>query len=671
MNSFNYYFKQVKQVSVCRVLATIAGIAVGLTALTAGATVPALAVNALEDDPVFPQPAVAANGGVLGDFTRVSETDSDITYNFKRAKTAGPVKNPFPDVISDAEIEKAFKHGDVSLLKMLFTPAPTADDPHPQARLVKKYEMPAQKGTYKLYAVFKFEDYAYPTGLFTRPSQTRDGLPLRDGSIYAGSSETVKYVDHPVTVKANGVTLASETMERVLIDIKEKSPANIFYLEFTWQITKEPERVLFNAGTSIVSGGYTYTFWYAEFGVMTDAQFHAVDDLQYRRATRLALHATLPQRGNSDTHPLLSEAEKTKTTILSSCPFYEIPSLAPLQGLPTLTTEKTDFLRSTGGDVKTPMLTYDGDDKQKSCKRPTMAELTSRSTPGYVYWDNDLDKPNNATHEFKNDSATKETPGNHYLSFAYAVDKNGQPLKRLTRKHYYLTYRALPTQLAVEYKKNDGSYEIGKPFELRANNAVIQGKFSSMQAGKDPTRQELIEMMRANSTTLIAPDLGYAATTGTYLLPGKYTVKPLLKAPAGYEWVADGQSEPSFAIELQKTSQAKTQKIITFKLQKKQRAYFPPIVPPCPSCPPGSPCPALTAAPSSSGSVPNAQVAHKGATDSMAQQTVGIVKTGEAFNYFPELGAVTALAVLTAEIRRWRQRFDGRKHVVKTGRGRR
>ena len=96
MNSFNYYFKQVKQVSVCRVLATIAGIAVGLTALTAGATVPALAVNALEDDPVFPQPAVAANGGVLGDFTRVSETDSDITYNFKRAKTAGPVKKSFP-----------------------------------------------------------------------------------------------------------------------------------------------------------------------------------------------------------------------------------------------------------------------------------------------------------------------------------------------------------------------------------------------------------------------------------------------------------------------------------------------------------------------------------------------------------------------------------------------
>lgn len=230
MNSFNYYFKQVKQVSVCRVLATIAGIAVGLTALTAGATVPALAVNALEDDPVFPQPAVAANGGVLGDFTRVSETDSDITYNFKRAKTAGPVKNPFPDVISDAEIEKAFKHGDVSLLKMLFTPAPTADDPHPQARLVKKYEMPAQKGTYKLYAVFKFEDYAYPTGLFTRPSQTRDGLPLRDGSIYAGSSETVKYVDHPVTVKANGVTLASETMERVLIDIKEKKSSEYFLL---------------------------------------------------------------------------------------------------------------------------------------------------------------------------------------------------------------------------------------------------------------------------------------------------------------------------------------------------------------------------------------------------------------------------------------------------------
>ena len=137
MNSFNYYFKRVKRVSVRRVLAAVAGIAVGLTALTAGATVPASAVNALEDL-ALPQPAVAANGGDLGDFTRVSETDSDITYNFQRAETAGRVKNPFPEVISDAEIKEAFKGTNVSLLKMLFTPAPTADDPHPQARLVKK-----------------------------------------------------------------------------------------------------------------------------------------------------------------------------------------------------------------------------------------------------------------------------------------------------------------------------------------------------------------------------------------------------------------------------------------------------------------------------------------------------------------------------------------------------
>lgn len=71
MNSFNYYFKQVKRVSVRRVLAAVAGIAVGLTALTAGATVPASAVNALEDDPVFPQPAVAANGGIWA-ISRVS-----------------------------------------------------------------------------------------------------------------------------------------------------------------------------------------------------------------------------------------------------------------------------------------------------------------------------------------------------------------------------------------------------------------------------------------------------------------------------------------------------------------------------------------------------------------------------------------------------------------------
>lgn len=429
MNSFNYYFKQVKQVSVCRVLATIAGIAVGLTALTAGATVPALAVNALEDDPALPQPAVAANGGDLGDFTLDSEKDDTITYTFSRAKTAGPVKNPFPDVISDAEIKKEIKGSNVSLAKMLFTPAPTADNPHPQARLVERRQMPAQKGTYKFYAAFKFEDYAYPASLFTRPAQTRDGLPLGDGSIYAGSSDTVKYVEHPVTVKANGVTLTSDTMKLVLINIKEKSPVNVFYLELTWQITKEPERLLFNAGVSSTTGGYWLDFWPIEFGVMTDAQFHAVDDLQYRRATSLALHAPLPQRGNSDTHSLLSEAEKTKAPILSSRPFYEIPSLAPLQGLPTLTAgitpQKSDFLRSTGGDVKFTILSYDGDSYQKSYKRPTMAELTSRSTPGYVYWDNDLDKPNNVTHEFKNDEATKETPGNHYLSFAYAVDKNG------------------------------------------------------------------------------------------------------------------------------------------------------------------------------------------------------------------------------------------------------
>ena len=274
-------------------------------------------------------------------YTITNQDDNSITFSY--VKNKNKISNPFPDVISDEEIEAAFKKGDVCIKKALFLPNPTPDNPNPRPIYSKAWadRLPEGKGTFKQYAVFRFADYAYPIQLFAWCAyQSRNGTIASDGSIYVGSSSTVNYALHPGTFKLNGYTLPNNSKTRILIDVdRNNAPDNYFYYELTCPTDNNVnERVLMNGGVAMTTGGYGRTSLVREFDVAADAEFHFVDDLQYH-----ALHpegintdGTLKQRGNSDNHASLTEEEKKKGSLMSAKPFYEIKDLQDINGAPAL-----------------------------------------------------------------------------------------------------------------------------------------------------------------------------------------------------------------------------------------------------------------------------------------------------------------------------------------------
>ena len=397
----------------------------------------------------------------------------------------------------------------------------------------------------------------------------------------------MKYVFHQGTFKLNGHELKNDSKNRILVNVdKKNSTDNYFYFELTCPSDNElNERVLMNGGVSMITGGYARTSLIAEYVVSTDAQFHFVDDLQYRAMNPKGVDekGKLKQRGNSDNHTSLQKNE-SKVNLMSAKPFCEIEGLQDIDSKVTKTNTSL-YYRSTGGDLKTPILSYEGDSKATDTKRPTLAQLTGTKIPGYVYWDNDIDKPQNKNNEFANDNATKEDPGNHYLSFAYEM-KYGKPVKRLTRKHYYVTFRAIPTQLVVKYKKSDGTFESNAKYELLdSGNAKIGNEFAATSGDVTTSNKEaLVTMMKSSSTTFLKSFTGYLSNGAVYLLPGKYTVKPNVKAPEGYEWVVDSNKQDSktsadINIGLQ-TGNTTAIQFITFVLKKKPT---PPIPTPSPT----------------------------------------------------------------------------------------
>ena len=551
-------------------------------------------------------------------YKKESENDYTITYSY--VKNAQKITNPFPEIISDAEIEKEFKNRNhASIHKTLFIPNATADNPQPKPVVLRTYDkLPKGTGTFKQYAVFKIAKLAYPILLFAGAGggyQSRNGLIAADGSVYAGSDQTVKYETHHGSFKINGVTLPGDGKNAICVSVdKDNATDNYFYYEISAPSDNELyERVLMNSGLGSTTGGYETAVLINDLTPYPDAQFHFVDDLQYRALYHAGINndGTLKQRGNSDDHASLTEEEKNKGTLLSVKPFYEIKDLQDINGATEITTDEASYSRNTSGDVKTPILSFDKD-QSNYIKRPTLSDLTGKNIPGYVYWDNDIDKPNNTKHEFANDDATKKDPGNHYLSFAYEM-KDKKPVKRLTRKHYYVTFRALPTRLVVRYKGLDGKIQTDKAFGLyttrNSSPELINDKLQSKDTPQTkPTKDTLTQMMKNANTAFLSGRAGYLSDGFAYLLPGTYMVKPTFKAPDGYEWVVETKetqkkTQADLKVALQTKENDPTQQLVTFVLKKKPApapvpAPYPlpePVPTPAPEVPAKTPAPAVPA----------------------------------------------------------------------------
>ena len=528
-------------------------------------------------------------------YTKVSEDDGSISYNY--VNNSQKITNPFPDIISDNDIEKAFKNKEVSVEKIYFKPAATSDNPDPKNELVKNRFLKNVDGEYIVYKVYKNFPDDNSAQIYSNFGISIKGSIAKDGSIYAGSKSTVTFSYEPFTFELNGYKIAENSKKSIDIKCIDSSFKNYLYLKLTYKYKFNSERFNFLHNYCHQGECDNYSWFFNRYFSAADAQFHFVDDLQYRAMNPNGVDkdGKLKQRGNSDTHPSLTDKDKQEGTLISAIPLHEIDGLHDIHGTTVVTTDEASFYRNDSGDLKTPILSYTGDPKATDTNRPTLAQLTTgKNIPGYVYWDNDIDKPQNKNHEFANDDATKNKPGNHYLSFAYEM-KDGKPVKRLTRKHYYVTFRAIPTQLVVKYKKSDGTFESDAKYELLGSgNAQIGNEFAATSTDATTSSKEaLVNMMKSAGTTFLKGTTGYLSNGAVYLLPGNYTVKPNIKAPDGYEWVVEtGKSSNSSAdisIGLQ-TGDAAVAKSVTFVLRKKP-------TPPTPPMPPTPPAPAPTPEP--------------------------------------------------------------------------
>lgn len=486
---------------------------------------------------LHPQAQSSATRDVLdkepaGNIVKKEENDYSITYT--RTKDVA-VKNPFPSMISDEEIAKAFQH-DSSIQKYFFTS--DYDTTH-TPMLIEDNILKDEPGTYTIYTVVKnYSTSGLFNKLYAQGYQTRNGIVLKDGSIYAGSKSTVAYTMHPYSFEFNGLELANNATKRTCIELQSRD--HLLYYQITFRNDGAlNERVLTNYGDETNTGGQSFSFFMYDATPQVSAQFHFVDDIAYRTQTHQNnADAPLKERGNTDEHPLLTEEDKQKGFVISALPHYAIRNLSDL-GKP-IATGLAHFMRNKNNDVKYTVLSFKDDPDAPKVEngrttgvfRPTFEQLTSTRIPGYVYWDNDIDKPKGGV--FQNNNDTRENPGNHYLSFAYEM-KDGKPFKRFDTKHYYVTFRKVPTQIVVHQFKKDAATNTTTPlttgsfdlYQRVGNNDVLIKKNVplSKDFSKDtaPSFDSVVSAMKTKSA--LQKEGFYQVQDKLYLQPGSYLLR--------------------------------------------------------------------------------------------------------------------------------------------------
>ena len=544
-----------------------------------------------------------------GNIVKKEENDYSITYT--RTKDVA-VKNPFPSMISDEEIAKAFQH-DSSIQKYFFTS--DYDTTH-TPMLIEDNILKDEPGTYTIYTVVKnYSTSGLFNKLYAQGYQTRNGLILKDGSVYAGSKATVEYTMHPYSFEFNGLELAHNATKRTCIELQSRD--HLLYYKITFRNDGAlNERVLTNYGDETNTGGQSFSFFMYDATPQVSAQFHFVDDIAYRTQTHQNnADAPLKERGNTDEHPLLTEEDKQKSFVISALPHYAIRNLSDL-GKP-IATGLAHFMRNKNNDVKYTVLSFKDDPDAPKVEngrttgvfRPTLEQLTSTRIPGYVYWDNDIDKPKGGV--FQNNNDTRENPGNHYLSFAYEM-KDGKPFKRFDTKHYYVTFRKVPTQIVVHQFKKDAATNTTTPlttgsfdlYQRVGNNDVLIKKHVplSKDFSKDtaPSFDSVVSAMKTKSA--LQKEGFYQVQDKLYLQPGSYLLRQT-QAGDGAPQLADIPFTVSWQVKDGEKSDL-VKEPSTLKIVEIDRDKLKPVPAPKPPAPAPTPEPSPAPSPKPGSEIP-------------------------------------------------------------------
>lgn len=510
------------------------------------------------------------------------------------------VKNPFPDVITPAEVKElqdktrsAYPSFPL-IIKSFYTPAgkefkvvngkPVGDTREFTYTIQNTYQN--MLGRIDNYIFIAQATKSYVGEGEVRPYHSSREFTNKDGSLSLDDSKAPNTVI-PYTLEINGKLIGKDLTKKIAIQYYMNR--NQTFVHMTMHGRKADEIIFgnmaFNYETSSAGPGL--------FGFIPTcaAEFHFVDDLQYRDVAHIKDTGELSQRSAGETDKF-STKPYTK---------YNLSDLADIKSI-----RDVKFINNAIGNYFVPLLSYDGDKKKDSVKRPTMKELTSTNIPGYLYYSNDIDTPEGGT--FTKDNTEKF--GNYDYGIVRDKDDN-----QLTTKHYYVTYRPIPTQLVVQYKNNDGSYKDASYSLLNATNSQVTGGFKASIANVAvPQKPALETMIKSQNTALLSAGAGYVSEGLAYLAPGSYTVAPLADAPEGYEWVVASAQvagttgsaptqaaarEAHITAPVHKDDTSALQQVVTFVLRKKiapppQPGPYPlpePVPVPVPDVPAPAPTP--------------------------------------------------------------------------------
>lgn len=515
-------------------------------------------VKATKDD------RAAADSANNGEKQSEVKKDEDGRYDFSDDTN---ITNPFPNVITPAEVKElqdkkpTARYDMPGIFKTFYTPA-GKDFSVENAKTknftiqIKATDFPHAYDKDFVGRIDSFifipqveNDEIYTGEAEIYPLWSSREFKYEDGSVGLDDKNTTKrYI--PFTLEVNGRIIGKNFKSEVKIKyLARKKQTFVHIISYT---DKNDEAIYGNSSFNIDNANITYPW----IGVLPEcgAQFHFVDDLKYRKTMNLSASDNIPQRSASETDKF------------STKPFTKL-DLSDLKK--SIIVEKLLVGNNQVISRYIPLLNF-ADKPDDSIKRPTMDELKNTNITGYLYYSNDIDTPKDGTFTTKN---ADKKPGNFNYGIVRDKDDN-----QLNTKHYYVTFRPIPTQLVVQYKDLQNKIESGKKFALYAGDKQIAGDFKSSESSAAPELKALQSMITNKDTALLSEAAGYLSNGFAYLSPGKYIVKSAVEPPANYEWVvepensADINSAPidaKFNIAVHKDNSISTQKVVTFVLRRK------------------------------------------------------------------------------------------------------
>lgn len=472
--------------------------------------------------------------------------DDDGYYDLMTEKTS---ENLYPEVFSNEELQKAEAEKD-DKVKIYFTPK--GKDFNPKGKDTKQLTLIG----------WRFVDWYPQDGtvdyFIFLPKRNVESARAQVGAVYHAfntleegnkiSFNDGKYAETPFSLSVNKKVLGENLTEETKFKVNPKQTRA--FVRVSYQTTKNDDALSQVFYVDRYGEGNTI---FKFFVTSVDADFHFVDDSSYRKLTNQKLSSPLKERSERDKNSFSNEAFK---------------KLDLKDMLNIVKTDKAFFGNNPvySADLSTPLLSYDGDEKS-SIKRPTLDQLKAKTIPGYIYCDNDIDKPK--TKEFKKDDATTKEKGNHYLTYGYDNDRN-----MLTTKHYYVTYRAIPTEIVVRQFKEDKKTSLDNSFDLYRvednKEVLVKSAIKPNHARvneKEDTINSIEEMMTENTIN----DAGYYETNNLlYLEPGKY----VLKAKKLTEPYYNEKENQEFTVGLLDSSDKKTRIVVDFNAGLKHKVNY-------------------------------------------------------------------------------------------------